>query len=217
MRHLHQVPAILLRLVSPFLAFCVATRVSLHVHEPWGALQQKYQPMYHEQWVPIKNPINHLKMSITSPRKTIKNVLSRTLFPDPPTPPHPRSPPSNYKRRNMSITSCKWTIKKVLSCTINNVIAPQKSSQPMNKEDLVEHLVWQHFFMLHKIKVETYSKDPKLQIITGLESLFGQKHRASFCRPRCGGGRSLTMIFSDGFGIQFDVFYAAAMVVAPCL
>jgi len=27
------------------------------------------------------------------------------------------------------------------------------------------------------------------------------------------GGRSLTMIFSDGFGIQFDVFYAAAMVV----
>ena len=37
-----------------------------------------------------------------------------------------------------------------------------------------------------------------------------------FCRP-CGGGRSLTMIFSDGFGIQFDVFYAAAMVVAPCL
>ena len=37
-----------------------------------------------------------------------------------------------------------------------------------------------------------------------------------FCCP-CEGGRSLTMIFSDGFGIQFDVFYAAAMVVAPCL
>eukprot|EP00438_Fugacium_kawagutii_P036646 Skav209272 [mRNA] locus=scaffold1552:211620:217817:+ [translate_table: standard] len=27
------------------------------------------------------------------------------------------------------------------------------------------------------------------------------------------GGRSLTMIFSDGFGIQFDMFYAASMVV----
>ena len=23
------------------------------------------------------------------------------------------------------------------------------------------------------------------------------------------------MIFSDGFGLQFDIFYAAAMVVAP--
>lgn len=27
------------------------------------------------------------------------------------------------------------------------------------------------------------------------------------------GGRSLTMIFSDGFGLQFDMFYAASMVV----
>lgn len=31
-----------------------------------------------------------------------------------------------------------------------------------------------------------------------------------------GGGGSLTMIFSDGFGLRFDIFYAAAMVVAPC-
>ena len=28
------------------------------------------------------------------------------------------------------------------------------------------------------------------------------------------GGRSLTMIFSDGFGVQFDVFYAGSMVIA---
>ncbi|CAE7153602.1 HERC1, partial [Symbiodinium pilosum] len=27
------------------------------------------------------------------------------------------------------------------------------------------------------------------------------------------GGRSLTMIFSDGFGVRFDVFYAGSMIV----
>ena len=29
------------------------------------------------------------------------------------------------------------------------------------------------------------------------------------------GGRSLTMVFSDGIGLEFDVFYAISMVAAP--
>ena len=29
------------------------------------------------------------------------------------------------------------------------------------------------------------------------------------------GGRSLTMVFSDGIGLEFDAFYAISMVAAP--